>query len=139
MGADLADPDVLAPHLAATVDALKAYLDTAPPDEIAQALGDLLMRQTRPEPLAPLAQLAAADAVDAQTVLRLRTGLRVRVVHDDDHVVLNLLDKKLNAARRVGRRAEGGPRGHAVHAGRAARDRLSTRRSRWPNSCCAKA
>jgi len=102
MGADLADSAVLAPHLAATVDALKTYLDTARPDEIAQALGDLLMRQTRPEPLAPLAQLSAADAVDAQTVLRLRTGLRVRVTHDDDHVVLTLLDKKLTLSAESG-------------------------------------
>ena len=102
MGTDLADPDVLAPHLAATVDALKAHLDTARPDEIAQALGDLLMRQTRPEPLAALAQLAAADAVDAQTVLRLRTGLRVRVTHDEDHVILTLLDKKLTLSAESG-------------------------------------
>jgi bifunctional lysine-specific demethylase and histidyl-hydroxylase NO66 len=95
MGTDLTDPDVLAPHLAATVAALKDYLDSASPDEIAIAIGDLLMRDTRPEPLAPLAQLAAADALGPRTSLRLRTGLRPRVTRDDEHVTLTLLDKTI--------------------------------------------
>ena len=39
MGADLADPDVLAPHLAATVAALQAALERVPGARIAERLG----------------------------------------------------------------------------------------------------
>ncbi|MCW2647937.1 MAG: Cupin 4 family protein [Pseudonocardiales bacterium] len=93
VGTDLADPDVLAPSLAATIEALRRYLDSAPADEIARRVGTSLMRLTRPEPLAPLAQLAAADALDERTPLRLRTGLRLRVERDDTHVRIVLLDR----------------------------------------------
>jgi len=73
---DLASPDVLAPHLAATVRALAALLETAPVAEQARRIGELLQRQTRPVPLAPLAQLSLADSVDLGTPLRLRAGER---------------------------------------------------------------
>jgi bifunctional lysine-specific demethylase and histidyl-hydroxylase NO66 len=80
MGADLADPDVLAPHLAATVAALHASLERVPAARIAERLGTNLMQRTRPEPIGPLAQLAAADALASDTPLRRRGALRLRVV-----------------------------------------------------------
>lgn len=99
VGTDLADPDVLAPSLAATIDALRRYLDSAPAEEIARRVGTSLMRLTRPEPLAPLAQLAAAEALDEHTALRLRTGLRLRVERDDTNLRLVLLDRTIELPR----------------------------------------
>ncbi|MCU1658510.1 MAG: Cupin 4 family protein [Pseudonocardiales bacterium] len=93
MGLDLADPDVLAPHLAATRAALGHFLDVAGADEIGRRIGGMLRRDTRPEPIAPLAQLAAAQQVDAHTPLRLRAALRPRLDGDAEHVRLVLLDR----------------------------------------------
>lgn len=80
MGVDLADPDVLAPHLAATVAALQASLQQVSGSRIAEKLGSDLMQRTRPEPLGPLAQLAAVDALTSDTRLRRRGALRLRLV-----------------------------------------------------------
>jgi hypothetical protein len=98
MGADLGDPDVLAPHLAATVAALQAALERVPAAQIAERLGTNLMQRTRPEPIGPLAQLAAADALASDTPLRMRGALRLRVVPDDDdgRVKLQLLDRTID-------------------------------------------
>jgi lysine-specific demethylase/histidyl-hydroxylase NO66 len=90
--ADLSDPHVLAPQLAATVAAVRRFLDAADPDEIARRVGSALMRQTRPEPIGPLAQLAAADGIDADSPLRLRAGLRIRIEQIDDALRLHILD-----------------------------------------------
>ena len=92
MGVDLADPAVLAPHLAATVAQLRVFLASASAEEIARRVGNRLMSQTRPEPLGPLAQLAGAENVRHDTRLRLRAGLRYRLEPADEHVVLVLLE-----------------------------------------------
>lgn len=102
MGADLADPAVLAPHLADTVAALHAYLDRADAAEVAAGVGRLLMRQTRPEPVGPLAQLAAADSLAATTSLRLRAGLRVELAAGADALLLRLLDRTIELAASAG-------------------------------------
>ncbi len=78
MGVDVSDPTVLAAELAATVEALHSRLDAVPVADVARRVGTDLMRRTRPEPIGPLAQLAAADALTADTLVRLRNGLRVR-------------------------------------------------------------
>jgi ribosomal protein L16 Arg81 hydroxylase len=67
MGADLGDPDVLAPHLAATVDALHAALDRVSAARVAERVGTELMRRTRPKAIGPLAQLAAANGLTEDT------------------------------------------------------------------------
>ncbi len=95
MGADLADPDVLAPHLAATLDALHRRLDAVPPTVVADALADLLRAQTRPEPIAPLAQLAAAERLDARTPLRLRANLHASASRDGEAIVVDLLGRRI--------------------------------------------
>ncbi len=79
MGTDLADPDVLTPHLSATTAAMAAALGRVEVGPVADAVGERLLRDTRPEPVLPLAQLAAVDALTPDSVLRLRTGLRYRV------------------------------------------------------------
>ena len=96
MGADLADSDTLAPQLAATIDALRAHLDAVDTTAIAERVGADLRRSTRPEPLAPLQQLALAEAVQPGTALRLRVGLRPAVRQDDDGIHLRLLDRTVS-------------------------------------------
>ena len=84
MGADLGDPDVLAPHLAATVAALRAALERVSVPRIAENVGTNLMQRTRPEAIGPLAQLAAADGLAADTPLRRRGALRLRLTAGDE-------------------------------------------------------
>ena len=101
MGADLSDPDVLAPHLAATVAALQAALGRVPAARIAEQVGTDLMQRTRPEAISPLAQLAAADALAADTPLRRRGALRLRLVPGDGadgraRLKLVLLDRTID-------------------------------------------
>jgi bifunctional lysine-specific demethylase and histidyl-hydroxylase NO66 len=91
MSADLADPDVLAPHLEATVAALHDALERVPAAGIAERLGTNLMQRTRPEPIGPLAQLAAAEALAPDTPLRRRGALRLRL----DGLKIVLLDRTI--------------------------------------------
>lgn len=93
MSADLADPDALSTQLSATLDALREHLDAVDARDIAERVGAELRRATRPEPLGPLRQLAAADALQAGTPLRLRAGLHPAVRADGDGVRLVLLDR----------------------------------------------
>jgi lysine-specific demethylase/histidyl-hydroxylase NO66 len=80
MGVDLSDPDVLAPHLAATVTALRAAVEQVSEAQIAKRVGTNLMQRTRPEPIGPLAQLAVAEALTDDTPLRRRGALRLRLI-----------------------------------------------------------
>jgi bifunctional lysine-specific demethylase and histidyl-hydroxylase NO66 len=93
LGVDLSDPDVLAPQLAETVQALIDRIAATGADRIAERIGDRLMDLTRPEPIGPLAQLRAADALDADTVLRLRSGLRQRWAEDTEQISLTVLGR----------------------------------------------
>jgi hypothetical protein len=102
MGVDLADPAVLAAELADTVAALHARLDATAAVDVARRVGDNLMQRTRPEPVAPLAQLAAADALTADTRLRLRAGLRARLEQDADALRVVLVDKTVTVPGAAG-------------------------------------
>ena len=95
MGVDLSDPDVLGPHLAATIQSLADRVAATSGEAMAQRVGDRLMNLTRPEPIGPLAQLRAAETLDARMPLRLRSGLRHRWAEDADHVTLSFLDRTL--------------------------------------------
>ena len=92
VGVDLADPAVLAAPLRETLATLHERLDAIAPAAVAARVGSDLMARTRPEPIGPLAQLAAADALTLETSLRLRAGLRVRV---EDGTRLVLLDRTI--------------------------------------------
>jgi hypothetical protein len=101
MGADLTDPDVLAPHLAATIAALQASLGRVSAARIAERVGTDLMQRTRPEAIGPLAQLATADTLGPDTRLRLRGALRLRLVPADgadgrQRLKLVLLDRTID-------------------------------------------
>jgi bifunctional lysine-specific demethylase and histidyl-hydroxylase NO66 len=98
-GADLADPDALAPHLRATVDALVEMLKDGGDDltaTVAARLGATLIADTRPEPIAPLAQAAAAGSLTSSTPLRLRGGLRATLSTADDKVTVRVMDKTVS-------------------------------------------
>jgi lysine-specific demethylase/histidyl-hydroxylase NO66 len=99
VGVDLTDPGVLAPHLAATVAALRDSLRQVPEMQIAERLGTDLMQRTRPEAIGPLTQLAAADALASDTPLRRRAALRLRLTGTrpagDEPVSIVLLDRTI--------------------------------------------
>jgi hypothetical protein len=96
MGVDLGDPAVLNGQLRETVAALQRYLDGVDTERVASQVGDDLRRQTRPAPIGPLAQLAAAEAVGPETSLRMRPGLRARVVRSQTDLRLQLLDTSVS-------------------------------------------
>jgi hypothetical protein len=91
----LADPEVLAPHLAQTLEHLHRRLDRVDARAVAQRLGAQLAQQSPPEPLGPLAQLEAASAVGPVTPLRLRSGLHLRLDHAGEGVCLRLPEKTI--------------------------------------------
>jgi ribosomal protein L16 Arg81 hydroxylase len=97
-GVDLADPDVLAPHLHATVDVLVELLRNGGDDlaaATAASIGATLSADTRPEPIAPLAQAAAAGSLTPSTSLRLRGWLRTTLTTADGKVTLRAADKQV--------------------------------------------
>jgi hypothetical protein len=96
MGANLADPAVLAAELVETVTALHERLDQVPASAVAERVGRDLMQRTRPVPVGPLAQLAAADELEGTTVLQLRPALRARLETDDEGMRLVLLDRTIS-------------------------------------------
>jgi hypothetical protein len=95
MGVDLGDPSALAAELAATLAALRDRLDAVPAADVAQRVATNLMQRTRPEPIGPLAQLAAADALTLSSPLRLRSALRARSETHGDEIRLVLLDRTI--------------------------------------------
>jgi hypothetical protein len=95
-GVDLADPGVLVEHLRETVALLAERLPEVPVTRIADAVGTELMRRTRPEPVGPLAQLAAAAGLDSTTRVRLRAGTRLRVEQAAEQLRIVLLDRTVS-------------------------------------------
>ncbi|GAA2534090.1 cupin domain-containing protein [Winogradskya humida] len=88
---DVADPDQIAPELTETVAALRDWLLTADPAELAERLRARAWPSQRPEPVKPLAQLAFADALTPADTVTLRHGLHWRITPGgDDSVVLRM-------------------------------------------------
>ncbi|MGY1827790.1 MULTISPECIES: cupin domain-containing protein [unclassified Blastococcus] len=83
LGVDLSDPDTIAEDVTAVVDGLREWLGRVDPGEVADRLRSRTWAQVRPEPVAPLAQSAAAASLGPATVLRLRRHLRC-VLRDAD-------------------------------------------------------
>ena len=106
MGVDLSDPEVLAPHLTATVAGARRSPRRGRRDDVARRLGDRLMSLTRPEPIGPLAQLRAADALHARHRAAAAAGpAATGCAEDADQVTLTALDRTLTAARVAAARA----------------------------------
>ena len=95
LGLDLADPDALAPHLRATLDALTSTLQRIPAERVAQRVRERVWSGNRPEPVSPVAHSAFTDELSAGDVVRRRAGLRYRLRENAEHVVLELPDRTM--------------------------------------------
>jgi lysine-specific demethylase/histidyl-hydroxylase NO66 len=78
-GLDVAEPEQLTPELAATVRALRNWLARVDPERVADRLREISWSASRPAPIRPLAQAALVAAMDPDTRIRLRPGLRWRL------------------------------------------------------------
>jgi lysine-specific demethylase/histidyl-hydroxylase NO66 len=92
LGVDVGEPEQLAADLKTTVEALLERLDTIGAADIAPRLAARDRTASRPEPVRPLAQAAAAATVDGQTVVRRRAHLRCSLDAD----VLRLPDRTVS-------------------------------------------
>ncbi|GIF26888.1 hypothetical protein BJ973_003528 [Actinoplanes tereljensis] len=93
---DATDPEAIEPELTETVEALRDWLATTTPTEIADRLRERDWPSARPAPLSPLAQLDFADALTPANEVRARGGLRWRLAEDGpDYVVLRLTGRTL--------------------------------------------
>lgn len=95
-GLDPGDPDRIEPELTETVEALRDWLTTTDPADVAARLRDRVWPATRPEPIAPLAQLDFAERLTPDSEVTVRDGLRWRLVDEGtDDVVLCLVGRTL--------------------------------------------
>lgn len=93
---DVTDPDAVEPELTETVEALRDWLGTVQPDEIADRLRDRDWPAARPAPVAPLAQIDFATNLTPADTVTVRPGLRWQLVEDGtEHVVLRLTGRTL--------------------------------------------
>ncbi|MCM4077653.1 cupin domain-containing protein [Paractinoplanes hotanensis] len=93
---DVADPDAIEPELTETVEALRDWLTTVEPSEVAARLRARDWPSARPEPVSPLAQLDFAAGLDAGDEIRVREGLRWSLADDGpEHVVLRLVGRTI--------------------------------------------
>jgi bifunctional lysine-specific demethylase and histidyl-hydroxylase NO66 len=93
---DPTDADAIEPELTETVEALRDWLSTTDPAEVAARLRDRAWPATRPEPIAPLAQLDFAERLTPDSEIAVREGLRWRLVDEGtDDVVLCLVGRTL--------------------------------------------
>jgi hypothetical protein len=95
MGVHLGEPAAVEDELRATVAALTERLQTVSAVEVATRLGSRLVDSNRPAPVAPLAQAAALEGLDADSVLVGRGHLRHLVTTDGDEVVVRVTDRTL--------------------------------------------
>jgi bifunctional lysine-specific demethylase and histidyl-hydroxylase NO66 len=95
LGIDVADPAQVAPHLADTVRALRDYLASVDPEQVADRLRAQAWPKSRPGPVPPLTQAAAIAALDQDTALVVRPRLRYTMRTVDDGVLLALPDKQI--------------------------------------------
>ncbi len=95
MGIEVSDPAAVAADVQATVAALTDRLRSVTPADVAARLGEGLVGSNRPAPIAPLAQAAALDGLDVDSVLVARAYLRHVVGTDGDEAVVRLPDRTL--------------------------------------------
>ncbi len=103
LGVDVSDPAALAPHLDVVARRAADYFadrsrDDARAERAARRLRGRVWSGNRPESLLPLRQAAAANDLRPDSELRLRHGLRHRVVppvSDDGPLCLELPDRTL--------------------------------------------
>jgi len=96
LGGDLSEESRLAGPLHETVRAFAAFAESGRLPQVAARLADELAGSTRPEPIEPMAQLAALAALTPQTRCRLRPGLRPRLERRTDALVVRALDTSVS-------------------------------------------
>ncbi|MEV5766619.1 cupin domain-containing protein [Micromonospora sp. NPDC052213] len=94
-GTDVADPDAIEPELTETVEALRDWLLRADPAAVAARLRRRAWPAARPAPIRPLAQAAALTALNPDTRLAPRPGLRWQLAPQGDRVALRLFDRTI--------------------------------------------
>jgi hypothetical protein len=99
MGIDVTDPAALRQYVEAAAKRLSVVVAEAGPadvDSVVRKVGRQQVRQTRPAPLGPLAQLAAARDVTSGTALQLRPGLRPGLRRTADRLTLEVIDSTIS-------------------------------------------
>jgi bifunctional lysine-specific demethylase and histidyl-hydroxylase NO66 len=91
---DLGDPASVRDDVTAVIAGLQGWLGRLDPAEVADRLRAQTWALVRPEPVAPLAQSAAAAALTPDTVLRLRRRLRCSLRDADDGRVTLLAGRR---------------------------------------------
>ncbi|MFF5083832.1 cupin domain-containing protein [Actinoplanes sp. NPDC000266] len=95
-GVDVSDPEAIEPELTETVEALRDWLSTVEPAQVAERLRARDWPSARPEPVSPLAQLDFAAGLGPDDEIRAREGLRWRLAGDGaEHVVLRLVGRTM--------------------------------------------
>jgi hypothetical protein len=102
LGVDVGDADQLAAELKTTVDALVERLGTVAAADVSARLAARDWKASRPEPVGPLAQAAAAASADSETVVRRRGLLRWSLETGADDVVLRLADRTVTLPAHCG-------------------------------------
>ena len=97
LGVDLGDPDSVRDDVTTVIAGLQDWLGRLDPAEVADRLRAQTWAQVRPEPVAPLAQSAAAAALTPGTVLRLRRRLRCSLRDADDGGITLLAGRRAHS------------------------------------------
>ena len=95
LGFDSGDPAQVAQHLEKVVPLLVEQIQSTSAEELAVRLRRRTWSGNRPAPLGPLAHAAAITSLAVGTSVRLRTGLRYRLVPGDP-VLLQLSDRTIS-------------------------------------------
>jgi hypothetical protein len=98
---DLSDPAVLGPQLSEAIAEWTDLLGRSSLAAVSDRLAAELAASTRPAPLEPLGQLAVLAELTPDTPVRLRPGLRPRLLPDTDGLVLQAMDQRLELAREL--------------------------------------
>jgi hypothetical protein len=101
LGFDPGDPVQVAQHLEKVVPLLVEQIRSASAEELAVRLRRRTWSGNRPAPLGPLAHAAAITSLAVGTTVRLRAGLRYRLVPGDP-VLLQLSDRTISLPAATG-------------------------------------
>jgi bifunctional lysine-specific demethylase and histidyl-hydroxylase NO66 len=102
---------------AAFIQALQAHAADGGPARTASAVRQSFERMTRPEPVAPLATVEAANDLSPKAVVRLRAGLTARVTVDADGVHLAAAGQGLRLPAATAAAVRALARGESLWAG----------------------
>ncbi len=92
LGVDVTSGSSLAAEIAATAKAFASIVDSFEPDQVARLMAVDARSSAKAEPVAPLAQAAAAATVSLGDKLRWRAALPVTVTADGDQLLIQTTD-----------------------------------------------